>query len=179
MLYLSKQSNALGARVESSGLGRKVRIWESIDSNDSVHVAPDFPKMTEELRGLTLGVYQIKLAKLYTQEHLDEEWSYQMYFNQDEPSLLCAKIQSRHTSSKQYKIYIYYIECGLQAWYCTCTCRSGTRVVGMCSHCSSVIWYLSYARHQDKDRRAQQSWFAFVDDASKQVPEEINAVMTR
>jgi len=30
-----------------------------------------------------------------------------------------------------------------------CTCKVGARMVGMFSHLCSVIWYLSYARHQD------------------------------
>ena len=32
------------------------------------------------------------------------------------------------------------------AWYCKC--RAGTRVVGVCSHIASILWYLGYARHK-------------------------------
>ena len=30
-----------------------------------------------------------------------------------------------------------------------CSCHSGMRTVGMCSHCKSVIWYLGYRRFQN------------------------------
>ena len=43
----------------------------------------------------------------------------------------------------------------------------------MCSHCAAVIWFLAYARYQDKDWRINRSWFDFVDDAQA-VPEEID-----
>ena len=44
----------------------------------------------------------------------------------------------------------------------------------MCSHCAAVSWYLSYARHQSKDWRANKSWFDFVEDAQKRAPEEVD-----
>ena len=30
-----------------------------------------------------------------------------------------------------------------------CTCKSGARVVGSCSHVASILWYLGFARHED------------------------------
>ena len=172
MLYLAKQSNVLKAKVESSGIIRQKKIWKSLDACDPSTVCVDFPRLTEdEIRGLTLGVYQLKMAKLYTQEHVDEHGAYEIFINNDDPFLLCAKLNSRHISTKEYKLFIEYELSSVKSWYCTC--RAGARVVGMCSHCAAVVWFLAYARHQDNDWRINKSWFDFVEDAQK-VPEEID-----
>ena len=173
MLYLLKQSNELKSNIESSGLIRQKKVWKPLDACDSSSVATEFPKLTEdEIRSLTLGVYQLKMAKLYTQEHVDEHGGYEIHVNTDDDKLLCAKLNSRHISSKEYKLFVHYELSSVTAWYCTC--RAGARVVGMCSHCAAVIWFLSYARHQDKDWRISKSWFDFVDDAQT-VPEPIDS----
>ena len=121
---------------------------------------------------MTLGVYQLKMAKQYTQEHVDEHGGYEIHVNTDDDKLLCAKLNSRHISSKEYKLFVHDELSSVTAWYCTC--RAGARVVGMCSHCAAVIWFLSYARHQDKDWRISKSWFDFVDEAQA-VPEPIDS----
>lgn len=33
-----------------------------------------------------------------------------------------------------------------------CTCKSGARTLGACSHVVSAIWYLGYARHEENVR---------------------------
>ena len=58
------------------------------------------------------------------------------------------KLQSRHVSSKSYLLWILYDDCNVISWYCKC--RTGSRVVGMCAHVASVIWYLAYARNLDQ-----------------------------
>ncbi len=65
-----------------------------------------------------------------------------MYLNKEiinnvSSNILKAKIQSRHISAKTYNIYIQYTlnqndADGIQG--CYCTCKSGRRTIGCCSH---------------------------------------------
>lgn len=126
----------------------------------------DFPTLCEEeLRDLTLGVYQLKLARSYTAEHLDEDGDYIIMLNDDIPGILRVKLQSRHVTSKSYMLWIEYSDVCVQHWYCQC--RAGTRVVGTCAHVASVLWYLGYARHIGTVREVQ-NWSNYLEDASKE-----------
>lgn len=67
-------------------------------------------------------------------------------------TLLKAKIQSRHISSKKYVTYITYSKSSsnnnngtVNNWICTC--HIGKRTVGPCAHATSVILYLSNERY--------------------------------
>ncbi|XP_052695575.1 uncharacterized protein LOC128173959 [Crassostrea angulata] len=72
MRHLSTQTNLLQIEVESNNLQKKRYVWRKID-DENIDI-PDFPQYTEEeIRELTLGVYQVKLAKHYTQEHMSQE----------------------------------------------------------------------------------------------------------
>uniref|UniRef100_A0A8W8P4F1 Uncharacterized protein n=1 Tax=Magallana gigas TaxID=29159 RepID=A0A8W8P4F1_MAGGI len=72
MRHLSTQTNLLQTEVESNNLQKKRYVWRKID-DENIDI-PDFPQYTEEeIRELTLGVYQVKLAKHYTQEHMSQE----------------------------------------------------------------------------------------------------------
>ena len=140
---------------------------------DAADAAPDFPRYTEaDIRALTLGVYQVKLAKSYTQEHLDADGGYDILVSSDIEGVICAKIQSRHTSSKQYKCWVGYGEGAVNSWYCKCKC--GSRVVGTCAHITSVIWYLSCARHSGRQVAGVRNWAETIDDASR-LPDTIDA----
>ncbi|VDI45794.1 Hypothetical predicted protein [Mytilus galloprovincialis] len=71
MLFLSKQINELKNKVENDGLDKRSYKWSKIDSTD---FDIEFPRLNEEeLRNLTLGTYQLKMAKSYTEEHFDSE----------------------------------------------------------------------------------------------------------
>ena len=52
----------------------------------------------------------------------------------------------------------------VEAWYCTC--RSGSRAVGMCSHVAAIVWYLSYARHQSRESYGVRDWGVHLSDAA-------------
>lgn len=164
--YLAKQNNALMQKVIDEGMdkitSRSVN-WKNMDVTDI-----NFPKLTEEdLRNLTLGVYQVGLAKSYTIQHLNGG-DYCIRIHGMEQDLLCAKLDSRHTSAKHYLLWIKFDECAVIGWYCKC--RTGTRVVGMCAHISSVVWYLGYARHLDKPFQHGDDWTKYLADA-KNMPE--------
>jgi hypothetical protein len=165
MLHLAKQSNLLKARVEDEGLDKvKLKNWQKIGSADVL-----FPKMTEDdVRALTIGVYQVNLAKAYTAEHLSENSEYEVLLCVHDPYLLCAKLQSRHITSKVYLLWISHDEATVKSWYCRC--RTGSRVVGMCAHVTSVVWYLGFARHASQPFCYVKDWTQYLKDA-KNLPE--------
>ncbi|XP_052099022.1 uncharacterized protein LOC127733747 [Mytilus californianus] len=108
MRVLSRKKNDLQERVEREGLHRRICSWKKIDADDSM---PCFPMLSEEeLRNITVGVYQLKLAKSYTQEHLNDESEFIIMINSDLESILRVQIQSRHTSARKYLIWIEYDE---------------------------------------------------------------------
>ncbi|CAG2203167.1 unnamed protein product [Mytilus edulis] len=125
--------------VVLNNLQRGTVQWKPIQDSDI-----PFPQLTDEqLRSLTCGVYQLKLSPSYIQEYM--EGDSQICFHKDAPDLLRIRIQSRHVSSKKYFVWIKYSESEVNSWYCTC--RAGARVVGVCAHITSIIWYLSSARN--------------------------------
>ncbi|XP_061195021.1 uncharacterized protein LOC133203192 [Saccostrea echinata] len=101
MLHLSKKVNHLKAFIEEKGLQRKTAVWKPTSEVD----LDSFPILDdEELRNLTCGTYQLKLSSSYMQEHMDGESD--IYFHEEDNTLLRAKIHSRHTSSKKYQLWI-------------------------------------------------------------------------
>ncbi|XP_062598202.1 uncharacterized protein LOC134259614 [Saccostrea cucullata] len=163
MLHLSRQPNALRLLVESEGMDQRSYPWTKIDATD---VAPDFPRLSEEeIRELTLGTYQVKLARSYANEHLNEDGSYEIHINEDIENIVSAKIQSRHVSAKRYLCWIQHSNGVIQTWYCKC--KAGSRVVGCCAHITSVVWYLSYARYQEKPVMGVRDWAEYLEDAAR------------
>jgi hypothetical protein len=124
----------------------------------------DFPFISEEqLKDITVGVYQIMLAKSYAQEHTDENGSYDILVNCDVKGMLCVKIQSRHISSKKYACWIEYDEGAVTGHYCKC--KAGSRVVGTCAHVASLLWYMGYARHLESPSKGVCNWSSILEDA--------------
>ncbi|CAG2254094.1 unnamed protein product [Mytilus edulis] len=77
MLYLSKQKNLLHEKIIEEGLDKRSCKWQKIDASS----APTFPRLSEEdIRNITVGVYQLKLAPCYTREHLDDDGSYEIFY---------------------------------------------------------------------------------------------------
>ncbi len=127
--------------------------WHNLDAAQALN---DFPIFSyESLMDLTLGIYQLKQSKSYAIEHLDPNGEYHVKISNQEKYLLRARIQSRHSQSEKYNLWIKYSANDINGWYCTC--MVGARVVGCCSHISSVIWYLSYARFDPQELRQQSS----------------------
>ena len=158
MKFLSKEINSLKSFVEENNLERKSAKWEITED------IKDIPFLGEqELRNITCGVYQLKLSPSYIQEYLDGES--QILIHKEDPGLIRVKIHSRHISSKQYILWIQFTESTISAWYCKC--RAGARVVGVCSHIASVLWYLGFARHNEKQLYGVRNWGEFVEDAQQ------------
>ena len=158
MKFLSKEINSLKSFVEENNLERKSAKWEITED------IKDFPFLGEqELRNITCEVYQLKLSPSYIQEYLDGKS--QILIHKEDPGLIRVKIHSRHISSKQYILWIQFTESTISAWYCKC--RAGARVVGVCSHIASVLWYLGFARHNEKQLYGVRNWGEFVEDAQQ------------
>eukprot|EP00733_Pompholyxophrys_punicea_P000478 Pompholyxophrys_punicea_v1_NODE_135_length_3273_cov_11.162523.p3 type:complete len:160 gc:universal NODE_135_length_3273_cov_11.162523:2494-2973(+) len=122
---------------------------ESADPGDNIEVAvvPNFPRFDiNQLRRYTCGVYQLKQAESYTQEHMNAKGQYLFSIHKEAGDLIRVRIQSRHTGSVQYWAWIEY---SLEVTGSYCTCSAGMRTVGCCAHVASVVWFLSYARHCD------------------------------
>lgn len=111
----------------------------------------NFPILSlEDLRTLTLEIYEDKQAENYTHEYLKHGGSYEVMKCHDFPNLLRAKSRSRHFN----RLWVKYDseKEGVEAicmGYCTCKC--GARMVGCCAHVSSVLWFLGWKRHQSDE----------------------------
>ena len=99
MRSLSRQPNELRHLVETEGMDLRTYAWEKIDASD---VVPDFPRLTEEIRQITLGIYQVKMAKSYTAEHFQEDGNYEIHVSETTENVVGARIQSHHVSAKKY-----------------------------------------------------------------------------
>ncbi|CAF1500825.1 unnamed protein product, partial [Didymodactylos carnosus] len=110
-----------------------------------------FPQLTEqERRDITFGIFQVKQASSYVQEHLkpsaafpqDSEFTIQTADNVDD--LVKVRYQSRHSNSEIYNTYIEYnngILNPVSGWFCACT--AGERTVGCCSYIAATLWHFS------------------------------------
>ena len=82
-------------------------------------------------------------------------------------------MQSRHTSAKQYLLWLQFSRDDLQAW--NCKCRAGARVIGMCSLVASVVWFLGYAknRYVNPADLGVRNWALHLHDACD-IPEPVD-----
>ena len=163
MLRLASQPNHLRERVEEKRWAKKKASWLPITQES----LPDFPRLTlDELRYITLGVYQLKQAKSYTEEHLSDDGMYFFMVHKHERNILRVQIQSRHTSSKVYNLWIETNARPnpISGWYCQR--KSGARVVGCCAHIASVLWYLGYSRYHQETPRPACEFATHLNDAS-------------
>lgn len=159
-MYLN---NALADYVIENNLNR--RRAQFLNINVSINNV-SFPRMTySELILFSCGTYQLKQARSYYGEHIRNDGSYTIEVCTERDSnlleglpttgnctLLRGKIQSRHISRKIYFVYILHNN-DLQGRdaikeYC-CNCLVGRRTVGCCAHVMTIVWYLSWARHEN------------------------------
>ena len=76
--FQSKQVNSLKQKVDEEHLDRRSVCWKEVDE------VTDFPQLDEEqLRALTCGYYQLRLAPSYTQKHINGECPTQVH-NEDQ-----------------------------------------------------------------------------------------------
>ncbi|KAL1488612.1 hypothetical protein ABEB36_014415 [Hypothenemus hampei] len=165
MLVRSRTPNVLQARLEvDHALRTRHAGWVRLTADH----APRFPYLDlDYLKDLTLGVYQLNLAPAYIQDKLQREDLEVFEFDEflNEPGLIRCRIYSRFRNATKYEVWIgYWLEdvdeevaeqdggdvfAGpISGYYCTC--KSGTRTLGTCAHIASILWFLGYARHQQR-----------------------------
>lgn len=154
--------NLLFDYVTLRNLNRQRVAFERIDAH--LPQLEDFPVLTnDDLILLSLGSYQLKLARSYASEHLRDNGLYiiEIYREENLPDLqqcnifqnnlwlLRGRIQSRHIRARTYYTYVLidHDRVGIDAitqYYCTCL--SGRRTIGSCAHVTSIIWFLGQGR---------------------------------
>jgi hypothetical protein len=126
----------------------------------NINSIPDFPKLDYNTihNNITFGSYQLKQAMGYINENFNNKYSGIELYSDDKEifdkntRLIRAKIQSRHSKAKQYNTFITYNvktnnANSISNWICSC--KSGKRTVGCCSHVASLIYYLSTVKYDD------------------------------
>ena len=85
MLRLASQPTPLRERAEEERWAKKKASWLPITQEP----LPHFPRLTlDELRYITLGVYQLKQAKPYTEEQLSDNGMYSFLVHKQERNIL-------------------------------------------------------------------------------------------
>ena len=129
-------------------------LWRKIDDTK----LDNFPELTEdEVRVQTMGMYQLKQAKSYTNEHFDENGSYEIMAQNEDGGVLKAQIRSCHTSNKTYYLWVEYTLGLNPITELGCGCRSGARTLGCCAHVASMLWYLGYYRTATENSETKPS----------------------
>ncbi len=132
-LERSTLENKLKTRVWREKLDKDTDAWVKASSD----VFQDFPILTiQDLEDLTLGVYQLSLAKQYTKKHLNEDSEFIIHVNSEIPGILRAKLGSRFINAKSHHLWIEFNSQSVLGYYCKCF--QGARTVGMCAHVTCV-----------------------------------------
>jgi hypothetical protein len=162
---LSEQdANALQTEVELDGLNRQQRAFVPVNPYEELQ---DFPQLSlrDIENHITLGPFQVKQARWYIAESVIENGEYKMHYHREKVGLIRARIQSRHTSSALYFVWVRYTpnENGpgsIKHWYCQC--KAGTRTVGCCSHVAAVICFLGFYRLHTEEIPVQRPYAYFL-----------------
>ena len=164
LLRSQDEVNHLAELAQQLNLNRKRSLFVRMTQA----VGVDMPMLTmEELTIFFGGTYQLRNAVNYYADHRDQNGDFvfeianenldvnfiqnNLNVERENAQLLKAKIDSRHCGSVAYYVYVL-IDRSLNnvdaiVSHC-CTCMSGLRENGACSHVATVIWYFSWARHQ-------------------------------
>lgn len=163
MLLLSNKSNNLSTLVADLNLNARRTLFRRLEVFDLW-----FPQLTmRELHLYTCGSYQIKMASSYYQDHSNEDGDFEFEVATEESNinykhyniqvkhshsvLLKVRLRSRHSNNVKYFAYVLVDKQkqNIQAIVGhTCTCKVGKRIVGCCSHVTTIIWYFGFARHE-------------------------------
>ena len=122
-----------------------------------------FPCLNEnDLRALTLGVYQMKQAKALTVEQKSADGSYRISIHTEDPGLIRDRIQSHHVNAKKY-FFGFHL---MNTQHHHCQRKVGLRTVGCCAHVAAVLLYLGYQRHQTDEVSSETNYCRAVLDAA-------------
>lgn len=134
----TNNNNSLKDEVESLGLRRMTQNWQRATPTSII----DFPRLSwDDLKLITLGTYQLKVAAKYIQEHLTQSSEFGIFLHRQTPQIIRAQIQSRFQKSKKHGVWVKYLSgvngvTGIEGLYCDC--KVGERTLGCCSHLASV-----------------------------------------
>ncbi|CAF4618720.1 unnamed protein product, partial [Rotaria magnacalcarata] len=159
MNQLLSKSNILQERLIQDNLQRH-NVWRFIDIDN---LFEPFPVLSlDDIRSITLGVYQLKRARSYAEEHSDcteltdpdLDFPIEACTEHGAEDIIRLRFRSAHKSCT-YHTYIQFDSTQVIAWYCTCI--PGPRTVGCCSHIAAAIWFLGYERYQSTTNRQPSS----------------------
>lgn len=128
---------------------RKRVCWKKYTSAEF----QDFPQITlEELRKISLGKFNIKGSRAYTDAVLRADNQYHVHVHRQRPGLLRVRLGSKFRGGSSHLVWIEYSANGeekILGHYCQC--MQGARMITTCGHITSVLWYLGYQRHTKPD----------------------------
>jgi hypothetical protein len=152
-----KTSNKLESILETHGLDRKRKAFKTVDFAS----IKNFPKLDFNTikNNMTLGSYQLKQSLSYLND-LENIEVFEDKKNVLDPdvTLIRTRVQSRHSNAKTYNTYVTYKPNNdsldaIDSWFCTC--KSGKRTVGCCSHVATMIYKLSLGKNQNSVKVAK------------------------
>ncbi|CAF1464569.1 unnamed protein product [Rotaria sordida] len=148
-------------------LNNEVLRWSKNDASNLV----GFPILTiDQIRLITVGIFQLKQARAYSEEHcsttdLNNQADFPLQTCNTDGQLIRIRFQSRHSNAKSYYTYIQFST--EEVLNSCCDCPIGDRQVGVCAHRAAAIWFLAYQRHQNDISRNQPSgsYLRLLDDS--------------
>lgn len=145
------KENALRKLVDEKNLERVTTQFEKLNAEE----LSEFPRLEiEDLKYLTLGSYQLKQSLGYYSEHISKHGVFLVEKHKEISGLIRCKLQSRHSNRSTYTAFVKYessAEGRESITGYTCQCKNGLRTVGMCSHVTTIIWYLGHGRYQQRN----------------------------
>lgn len=104
----------------------------------------------EDLKRITLGSYQIKIAERYIENHLKSNSDFGIFIHREMDGIIRSRIQSRFSRSKTHDAWVKFKENGsgyedIDGLYYVC--KVGERTLGCCSHLTAIVRYLGFDRH--------------------------------
>lgn len=116
------------------------------------------------------------MARQYIVEHLqpslldERDLIFEVQCDHNHPDLVRVQFQSRHSTSKRYNTTIRFDSLSdpvILGWYCTCP--TGPRKIGCCSHIAAVLWHLGVNRAQVPDpcSRSATHLLDYVEDSQE------------
>lgn len=104
MLERADISNKVQNFLEENNMLTRRVVYSASDAASKVD---DFPNLAlDDLRTLTLGIYQVKHAETNTHAHLKDGGSCEVMVCHDFPNLLRLKIKSRHSKNTLCTLWI-------------------------------------------------------------------------
>ena len=101
ILRKTNMDNELNIYLEQNNLITKRSNYNPIESTDLT----DFPELSlDDIKEITMGVYQMKQARCYTNEHLTEDGLYELLLFIEAIGIIKVKIQSLHSKNVSHSM---------------------------------------------------------------------------